>query len=173
MTKNSLYASCVDGFPVRNDGSLVYNEAIESYSLDLTHSYQLAISILNCVNSKDYGAIVDDRNKKSGFSWAKDNKFVQENKGFCDFYDINAIAELLKSVANYGEVRKCDINYNSHRTNRTEINPSSKKTRLIFVMDLRANKNRLGKDLYVKIDFTETKTGLKVHLDSLHYFYGI
>lgn len=168
----TAYAS-VNGFPVRNDGKLSFDDVKGSYNLDIAHLFQLATTLGICANGVDVGRIKDDRTKKSGKSLAKDDQFIRENPGFCDMYDEKAIADLFSTVTANGIFLKCDVNFNSHLgKHRDEVNEDARSTRLIFVFGLAARDNATGKDIYVKFDFTNARNGIVAHLDSLHYYHG-
>ena len=161
----------VDGFPVTNDGKLVYDEQEGKYVLDLEHTFQVAKSMMICANAVDFGAIFDDRTKKNGRSFAKDETFVKENPKVAPFGDEKAIAKLMRVAARNGIPQKCDVNYNSHHNSRN-IDPNSKRTHLIFAFLLERKyvpEMIVEKDLYIKISFTKARNGVRLHLESLHY----
>lgn len=162
--------SIVDGFPVRNDGTLVYDRDKKRYALDMPHQRQVGTSLITCILHANFGSIVDDRTKKSGKSFVKDKRFTKENPGVADFDNTSQIAKFFKILLQFGSLQKCDVNYNSHRGGN--IKPESKKTRLIFAYFLEHEKvpgMRVKQDVYIKFSFTSTRSGIRLHLDSLHY----
>ncbi len=153
------------GFPVRNDGSLQYNEGKQRYELPVEKIVELAGYINRCARAAELGRVKDDRQKKHPRSLAKDRTFIEETgRGkFDDYKDIKRI--LLNSMMN-GSFQKCDINYNKEKPDCDR-----RHAKLIFAYTVNAvflgiKQNR---EVYVKVSFTRTGKGLYLHLESLHF----
>ena len=153
------------GFPVRNDGSLQYNEDSQRYEISYEKLVDLAKCINRCCNAFGVGRIKDDRRLKHPRSLAKDRAFIEETER-ANFDNLKEIADIVTTAMQHGSFQKCDVNHNKEKGIIDYA-----KAKFIFAYTVKAyyvgvENNR---DIYVKISFTRTGKGLFLHLESLHF----